>query len=575
MRAERQWRILPPDPAGAESLARRLGLSAIAAQMLVNRGVTEESAARAFLHPDLDHLRDPSCMPEMQLAAERVREAVERGRKIAIYGDYDVDGITATAILLRCLALLGAKPVYYIPDRLEEGYGLNPAAVRGLASDGVELLITVDCGITAPQEVALARELGLEVIVTDHHEPGEVVPAGATLINPKLPGCIYPFRELSGAGIAFKLAWAVGKSFSAGRNVSAQFREFLLDSISLAALGTIADVVPLRDENRTIASFGVRGLNQSSSAGVRALREAAGVEEGRLSAWDVAFKLAPRLNAAGRLGSAREAVELLTTDSAERAAEIAAHLNRENARRQRMQERILAESREMIARAGGVEGRSSIVLASEDWHVGVIGVAAARLADAYWRPTALVAVQGEVGHGSARSIAAVHLFECLRDCSGRLIGYGGHARAAGFRLRKDQIEPFREEFEKAAARRLSDGDLEAFVEADAEVRLPDLTRPLLDELEQLAPFGEGNPEPVLAAFGLEAPAGATYIGDGRHLAFWVNQGGARFRAVAFNRGEMAPALSARRACSLLFAPKLNRWRGETKIELEVREIRVE
>jgi len=386
---------LPPDRAGAEALARRLGLSVIAAQMLLNRGVTEESDARAFLHPDLNHLRDPSCMPEILLAAERVREAVERGRKIAIYGDYDVDGISATAILLRCLALLGAQPVYHIPDRLEEGYGLNAAAVRTLAGEGVKLLITVDCGITAAKEVALARELGVEVIVTDHHEPGEVVPADAILINPKLPGCIYPFRELSGAGIAFKLAWAVGKSFSAGRKVSAEFREFLLDSISLAALGTIADVVPLRDENRTIACFGVRGLSQSSAAGIKALRQAAGVEEGLLSAWDVAFKLAPRLNAAGRLGSARQAVELLTTNSAERAAEIAAHLNRENARRQKMQERILTESREMIAREGGVEGRSSIVLASEDWHAGVIGVVAARLAEAYWRPTALVRSRGK------------------------------------------------------------------------------------------------------------------------------------------------------------------------------------
>ncbi len=574
MHVEKQWRIVPPDRAAAEAVGRQFGMSAVAAQVLLNRGVIGEPAVRAFLYPDLNQLHDPSCMPEMQVAARRVREAVERRQKIAVYGDYDVDGISATAILLRCLALVGANPEFYVPDRLEEGYGLNAAAVRKLAEAGTQLLITVDCGITAVEEIALARKLGMEVIVTDHHEAGAEVPSGATLIDPKLPGCVYPFRELSGAGLALKLAWAIGKDFSSGRKVSLAFREFLVDSLSLAALGTIADVVPLRDENRTIACFGVRGLSASSSAGIRALRSAAGVEDKGLSAWDVAFKLAPRLNAAGRLGSAREAVELLTTTSDERAAEIAARLNRDNARRQKMQEKILAESHEMIAREGGVEGRCSIVLAREGWHAGVIGVVASRLVEAYWRPTVLLAVEDDLGHGSARSIAAMNLFECLRECSGRLIGFGGHARAAGLRLRRSEIEPFREEFEKAAARRLSAGDLEAFVDVDAEVRLPDITRPLLDELDRLAPFGEGNREPLLAAFDLEAPSGATYIGDGRHLAFWVRQNGAAFRAVAFNRGHMAAALTASRACSLVFVPKLNRWRGEAKIELEVREIRV-
>ena len=574
MHVEKQWRIMPPDRAAAEAVARQFGMSAIAAQVLLNRGVIGEPAVRAFLHPDLNQLHDPSCMPEMTVAAGRIREAVERGRKIAVYGDYDVDGISATAILLRCLALVGANPEFYVPDRLEEGYGLNAAAIRKLAEAGTQLLVTVDCGITAVEEIALARKLGMEVIVTDHHEAGEVVPSGATLIDPKLPGCVYPFRELSGAGLALKLAWAIGKDFSSGRKVSPEFREFLVDSLSLAALGTIADVVPLRDENRTIACFGVRGLNASSSAGIKALREAAGVEEKGLNAWDVAFKLAPRLNAAGRLGSAREAVELLTTASAERAAEIAAHLNRENARRQKMQEKILAESHEMIAREGGVAGRSSIVLAHEGWHAGVIGVVASRLVEAYWRPTVLLCLDEDVGHGSARSIAAMNLFECLRECSGRLIGFGGHARAAGLRLKKCEIERFREEFEKAAARRLSSGDLEPFMDVDAEVRLSDITRPLLDELDRLAPFGEGNREPLLAAMDVEAPAGATYIGDGRHLAFWARQNGATFRAVAFNQGHMAAALSARRACSLLFVPRLNRWRGDTKIELDVREIRL-
>jgi len=573
MAAHRRWHIPNPRPE-AEALSRRLGVSETTAQVLLNRGLAEPADVRAFLRPGLDHLADPGLWPEMVRAACRIRQAVENRERIVIYGDYDVDGISATAILLRCLALLGVQAEFYIPDRLDEGYGLNADAVRNIARRGEGLLITVDCGIGAVEEVALARSLGLDVIVTDHHEPGEVVPGEAVLANPKLPGHAPVFRDLSGAGLAFKLAWALGKALSRRDRVSEEFRDFLLDAVSLAALGTIADVVPLVEENRVLAHFGLRGLSSSEAAGIRALREAADVEGKALDAFDVAFKLAPRLNAAGRLGSARRAVELLTTGSLERARSIAEDLNRENARRQRIQDRILQDARKMIQEQG-LARRHSIVLASQDWHAGVVGIVAARIAEEFWRPTVLLVLEGDKAHGSARSVGSLHLFQTLRDCAGRLTAFGGHARAAGLRLPRSELDRFREEFERAVGERLSERDLTPSLEVDAEVRLARIDKTLVEEIGLLAPFGEGNPEPVFVAYDLEVRSGVRRMGTGgRHLSFWVNQDGRALRAVAFGMADLAAALERCRRCSLAFVPKINRWRGTESIELEVRDMKV-
>ena len=575
MRNGKRWVVASDAPHAVDELSHQLGVTSLTARLLVNRGITDAGRARCFLNPDLNDLHDPSLLPDVERTAVRVREAVDRNEPIAIYGDYDVDGISATAILMHCLAFVGLQPRYYIPERLEEGYGLNAGAVRQLAGEGVRLLITVDCGISAVKEVALARELGMDVVVTDHHEPGDEIPSNSLLVNPKLPGCSYPFRELSGAGLAFKLAWAIGKNFSGGRKVSAGFREFLLDAVSMVALGTIADVAPLRDENRALVHYGLQGLSASQAPGMRALREAASLGEKRLNTFDVAFKIAPRLNAAGRLGSARRAVELLTTSSMARASEIAGELGRENSRRQRLQERILSEAVEMVKAAGGVDGKSSIVLAAEGWHAGVIGIVASRLAEEYWRPTVLLALDGEEGHGSARSVGELHLFEVLRECADMLTAFGGHQRAAGLRLRRSEVESFKQKFEQTAAARMTDESLIPMVHIDAEVSLSEITRPILDEIGKLEPFGEGNSEPVLAAYGLDVPSGVRRMGSGgRHMSFWVRQGESGFRAVAFGMGELADKLGRSRRCDLAFKPRLNRWRGKESIELEIQDIRI-
>ena len=576
MSLEKRWRFRSAVEAEADALARRLGLTAVTARILLNRGVADEVAARAMLRPELAQLHEPSAHPLFEPAARRIRDAVTRGERIVVYGDYDVDGISATAILMRCLALLKADAAFYIPDRMEEGYGLNAAAIRRLAADGTKLLITVDSGVSAVAEVALAQELGMDVIVTDHHEPGDVVPATPLLINPKLPGCPYPFRDLSGAGVAFKLAWAVGRDMSAGARVAPEFRDYLLDAVSLAALGTIADVVPLMGENRVLASYGLRGLTASNAPGIRALREASSATEQNLTGFDVAFKLAPRLNAAGRMGSATQAVEMLITSSLDRAREIAAHLNRENGRRQRIQESILSDAREMIEELDGVQGRSSLVLAREGWHSGVIGIVAARVAETYWRPTVMLTIDSDGAHGSARSVGGFNLFEALRKCSARLTGFGGHARAAGLRLKREELDRFREEFEAVAEDALRPEDMAPVIDIDCEVRLPAITKPLLDEFAQLAPFGEGNAEPMLAARGVTLAAGVTRMGSsGQHLCFWINQDGAAFRAVAFGKGDWADRLHGRKNCSLAFVPRVNRWQGTERLELDVRDVKVD
>jgi single-stranded-DNA-specific exonuclease len=572
-RGRKRWRIAQGDARLARELADAVGATAIVGQVLANRGITDRADARAFLQPDLNQLHDPSMFPEMEAAARRIRKAVDDNERIAIYGDFDVDGITATCILMRCLRFLGAEAAVHIPNRLEEGYGINSAAVRQLAADGVKLLVTVDCGITAAPEAALARELGMEVIVTDHHEPGSLAPSDCILVNPKLPGCSYPFRDLSGAGLAFKLAWAIGQSFANGGRVEPRFREFLVDSLSLAALGTIADVVPLHGENRVIAAFGLRALAASRAVGIKALCDVASVGGGNITAFDVAFKLAPRLNAAGRLGSALEAVEMLATDDPARAAEIAQRLNSENSRRQKVQERMLAEAVEMVEASGGVEDRPCIVLAKEGWHAGVVGIVASRLVETYWRPVVLLVLEGDVAHGSGRSIDEFHLHEALTACSRHLVKYGGHARAAGLRLQRENLQGFTDSFFDVAAAALRPEELAPTIEIDAELELSAVNRALAEELARLAPFGEGNREPLFMARNVEVHSEVRRMGtSGRHLSFWVKQGDASFRATAFGQGDLAEELERVRRCAIAFVPRVNIWRGKMSVEVDVRDI---
>jgi len=569
----KQWTIRPPCP-GAADLAWAIGLAPLVAQVLCQRGLATPDAARAFLKPELSQLHEPAAMPGLMDAADRLLAAARSGEPIVIYGDYDADGITASAILWQALQLADANVRVYIPHRVEEGYGLNLEAVERLATEGARLLVTVDCGISGVAEVERARALGLDVIITDHHEPppGPLPPATA-LVDPKLPDSPYPFRELSGAGIALKLAWAIGQRLSRRDRVSDPFREFLISATGLAAIGTIADVVPLVGENHVLASFGLRALAGSRHPGLTALLEVAGLADKALEADHVGYMLGPRLNAIGRLGHAQEAVELLTTAGPDAARAIAGQLDRLNRERQELEKVILAQAEEQVARTFVPERDAAIVLVGAGWHTGVIGIVASRIMDKYFRPTILIGTSDGQAQGSARSIPGFHLFEALVACRALLRTYGGHAMAAGLRLSEADVPAFRAAFLAHAAGILKPDDLVPRVAVDAEIDLGDVTLEAVRIMERMGPFGAGNPRPVLAAKYLRLAGPPRRIGrQGEHLAMHLTHAGRARRAVAWHMGDLAEALGRAGSCGAAFACRVSTFTAEADVELHIKDL---
>jgi single-stranded-DNA-specific exonuclease len=494
-----------------------------------------------------------------------------------VYGDYDVDGTTGVAILLHILRAVGGDPEFYVPNRMEEGYGLNPEAVRGLAAAGVSLIVSVDCGIGAVAEAEEARRLGVELIVTDHHEVGPVLPPADVVVHPRLPGGGYPFGGLSGAGVALKLAWAVAQRASGGERVAPRFRELLLDLIGYAALGAVADVVPLRGENRGLVRHGLTRLAEHPGVGVKALIAAAKLDQAEhLKADDVGYKLAPRLNAAGRLECARLVVELLTTPNPVRGRELAEYLEGLNVKRQSIEKKAVAQAKALVE-ANGYADHPAIVLGSPDWHQGVVGIVAARLAEHYGRPTLLVAERpgDEPSTGSGRSACGFPLHAGLAACGHLLDTHGGHAAAAGFRVRPSRLPALREAFGAAVASAFPDGPPPPRLTLEAEVPLAALTRGLLAELDKLEPYGADNPRPKFLAAGLKLDGSPRRMGqDERHLNFKVTQGGVSVRAVGWGMGDRLDELmSAGGDCCLAFVPRLNTFRGQTTVEMEVADLR--
>jgi len=569
----RPWTIRPPAPE-AGPLARALGVPTVVAAVLANRNLADPDAARAFLAPDLSQLHPPEADPALLKAAERLADAARDREPIVIYGDYDADGITASAILWHALRLADANVRVYIPHRLEEGYGLNREAVERLAAEGAKVLVTVDCGITSAAEVAAARGLGMDVIITDHHEPDpDRVPEALVVVDPKLPDSPYPFRELSGAGLALKLAWALGQRLSRRERVSDPFREFLIAATGLAALGTIADVVPLVGENHVLASFGLGALSVSRYPGIRALLAVAGLEEKRLDAGHVGFMLAPRLNAAGRMGSAAEAVELLTTAGPEAALTIAQGLDRLNRQRQETEKQIFDQAEALLAEAHKPERDAAIVLAAEGWHAGVIGIVASRLVEKYWRPTVLIALDGPDAQGSGRSIPPFNLFKGIAACAKHLRRFGGHAMAAGLQLAAGDVPAFREAFLAHAAERLAPEELAPHLTVDAEAGLADFDLATAQTLERLGPFGSGNPRPVFAAKRLRIVGAAKRLGrSGKHVELHLTEAGRARRALGWNFGDLADALTRAGSCGAAFTCRVSDYRATPEVELHLKDV---
>ena len=569
------WRFCPHDESCVRQLSRELRISPLLAQVLIARGYATGSLAGAFLNARLMDLHEPSLLPGIDPAADRIVAAIRSRRRITVYGDYDVDGVTATSILWHCLRLARAHVDYYIPCRLEEGYGLHSERLRTLhAEDPERLVVSVDCGIASVAEAAVAREIGLELIITDHHQFGEQLPDAAALVHPRLPGSNYPFGELCGAGVAFKLAWAVCQRLGDGRKAPAPLRDFLVSAVGLTAIATIADVVPLSGENRILVRYGLNSLAEKASPGLQALLKVAGLNGSRrLDAEDIAFNLAPRINAAGRLGQARLAVELLTTDNADRAAALAEYLDQLNENRKTVERRMLKQAKELVAEHAEWRDDAGLVLVHDDWHPGVLGIVAARVAAHFEKPAVLLTLDRTTGLacGSARSFAGFDLYAGLAACGEHLQSFGGHRAAAGVKVSADRIDDFRRAFCEFIACTHEIAAEHREMRIDAEVRLADVTYPAVRELERLGPFGCDNPKPIFAASQIELAEPPRRMGDGeRHLGLRLRQFGKVLRAVAFGRGDWADEIaSASGPLTVSFTTSINTFQGYENVELRL------
>jgi single-stranded-DNA-specific exonuclease len=553
------WTIAPFEPERIVSLARELGVNEVTAAVLARRGYGDPEDARRFLDAELPG-HDPYLLGDMAGAVERIRAAIADGKRICVHGDYDVDGICATALAVLILRELGADVRWHLPSRFEEGYGVSSDTLARLVDEGVGLVVTVDCGITAVDEVAEARALGLDVVVTDHHRPGDALPDCPVVAT--RPSS-YPFPELCGAGVAYKLGEAL-----LGADHAALARH-----LDLVALATIADVVPLVDENRGLAAAGLRALACTRRPGLQALMRNARVDPAAVDSGSVAFRLAPRINAAGRLCRPDIALELVLTEDAAVAEGLARELEDLNRDRQSVEDRILREAVELVEGLPERDRRRrGYVLWREDWHEGVIGIVASRLVERFHRPVVLVAGSHDGWKGSGRSVASFDLHGALAACSEHLERFGGHRAAAGLSIVPDRLEAFAEAFASHADAELGDEDLHAPVPVDAVVSAEDLTLPLAQELERLAPFGLGNPDVTLLVPGVRAVAPGQ-VGDGRHLRFRVRQQGRDAgSAIAFGQGFELDRLRADALFDVACRLKENRWNGTVAPQLVVRRV---
>ncbi len=572
----KKWNFVPHDRDEIQAFADRCEVSTVVAQLLLKRGIHQPEEARRFLQAKLADMRAPEELPGLPAAVERIYAAVEAGDEIVVYGDYDADGMTSTAILYRCLSLLKAKVTYHLPNRMEEGYGLHLEAIENLAARGKKLVVTVDCGIASIEAARRAQELGLSLVITDHHRYGDELPVADAIVHPALPGTQYPFTDLCGAGVAFKLAWALCQRHSGAAKVLEPLRDFLLQAVGLAAIGTVADMVPLVDENRILVRNGLKTLFNNPPLGLRKLMDLTKVSGKReLSAEDIGFTLAPRLNAAGRLGQAQLGVELLITEDETRAEALANYIQVLNENRNKLERSIQLSATKQLKEVHSPDEDPAFVLASPNWHPGVIGIVAGKLAEKYHRPVVLVALdklETRPGTGSGRSPNGVNLHAAFQECGALLISGGGHSAAAGLRIEETNLSAFRSAFLEAVAEQMGDVESEAEICFDAEAPLGQFDLSVMGQVEQLAPFGMGNPRPVFCAIGVELTEAPKLMGDsGRHMSLQLSQHGHRMRGVAFGQAEewLPEMSSVDGKFDLAFRPVINEFRGYRKVELHL------
>jgi single-stranded-DNA-specific exonuclease len=558
-----RWLESPVDAESARRLARELEVSPLVARLLVQRGLTEPAAAQAFLHPSLGQLHAPEQMAGMREAVARLRRALEQREKILIYGDYDVDGTMAVVVLLTALRMLGAEVEAYVPHRLTDGYGMRVPVVEEAAANGFRVVISVDTGIREHAVLARARELGVDCIVTDHHLPDGHLPPACAILNPRRPDCGYPEKSLAGVGVAFKLAQAL-----LGERLTARLLQSFLKVVTI---GTIADVVPLLGENRVIARFGLEALRQPAQSGLAALIELSGLTGKEISAGDVGFRLAPRLNAAGRMENARDVIDLFTLADAARTREIAERLDRLNRERQRVEEEILRVIVAQMEQRTDLSEQYVLVLAGEGWHRGVIGIVAQRVVERYHRPALVIGIEDGVGVGSGRSIKGFHLLDALTSVGDLFQRFGGHAQAAGFALTAERIPELARRFEEHARNVLTPSDLEPVLRVDAHVDLAEVDWPLYQEIIQLEPFGMGNPTPVFGACGIRLVTTPRILQE-KHLKLRVGEGTRTLEAIGWGWAARTPTLAAGQQVDLAFALEQNNYQDMASLQLVIKDL---
>ena len=561
----KRWVTAKPNLETVRSLARSCGFTPLAAAALCARGIDTPEAARAFLETDPAKLHDPMLLPDMAKARDTIRRAIEQGKKIAVFGDYDVDGVTSTCVMTRVLRSLGADVRHYIPDRLSEGYGLSMGAMDRLAQDGIGLIVTVDSGVSAFEEIARARELGMEVVVTDHHECREELPDANAVVNPKRADSTYPFAELAGVGVAFKLACAMAGD--------GQQRAVLEQYADLVALGTVADVMPLIGENRIIVAAGLRRMAETQNVGLSMLLHESGQQGKRLTASTISFILAPRINAAGRLGHADMAAELFLTDDPRRAQTLAMALCEQNKRRQATENQILEQALQKLRREYDPLEDQVIVLAGEEWHHGVIGIVSSRICDRYACPTVLIALEDGIGKGSGRSVKGFNLYEALCDSAPLLERFGGHELAAGLTIREENIQQFRENMEAWAREHVNPRELMPILHIDCPIAPEFISTEATRGLDVLEPFGMGNPQPVFSMCDLLVEE-ITPISSDRHVRLTLSKDGQTYTAMLFGTGQGGCGFAQGNYVDAAFCLEINEYRGRCSVQLVIRDIQL-
>lgn len=569
---DKRWLIPePPDEEAqriTEQLSLKLKLPKQAADLLYRKGLRTEEAIQDFFSPRLDGMFDPYLFPDMEKAVLRILAAIEKGERITIYGDYDVDGTTSTALLYLGLKRVGAMIDFYIPHRMIDGYGLSLGSLDALRETGSSLIISVDCGVNALEEINALRDMGMEIIITDHHNPKDELPPAYAIINPKLPGCPYPYEHLAGVGVAFKLLMAIYKK------MGIDTLENTLKYMDLVAVGTIADIVPLTSENRIFAFIGLQHLIEKKNLGLNALIQISGMNQKNLDTTDIVFGIAPRINAAGRMGSAALSVELLISTDEERSAEYAEIIERQNSLRQQEDQKTFHEACEIIEKKyKDMQNTSCMIISSDDWHQGVIGIVASKLVEKYYRPVIMISFKDGFGSGSGRSVADFDLFEALKHTEQHLHSFGGHKYAVGLTIYQEYIDRFENELTRYVADNLRREQIQPPLQIDYEIELYDINNNLLDAMERFAPFGPGNNRPVFVTRKVSV-ANYPYNVGRNHLKMKVVKDGIYLDLIGYNLGDYLPLLKKNSVLDIAYTLEYNRFGNKTSIQGKLRDLQI-